>query len=118
LTHASKGATKRTVEAVVGEDALRIKQNGEKIRHDIVELEKKSQSDTFTYELLNAEINHIKDKINDRTSQATLSYLIREECLTRLENLSKGAWLRGKEIEKYTTHTSHVSHIQKFCKAK
>jgi seryl-tRNA synthetase len=119
LTHISRGATKCTVEAIVGQDALHIKQTGEKIQQDIVELEKKLQSDTFTYELLNTEINHIKHKINDRSSQATLlSYLIREECSIRLENLSKAAWLREKEIEKYITHMSHVFYIRKSSKAK
>ncbi|XP_011639548.1 alanine--tRNA ligase, mitochondrial [Pogonomyrmex barbatus] len=100
LTYTSKGATKRTVKAIVGPQALRMKQAGEKICQRITELEDSLQSDTFTYDLLNAEINRIKQEINNQNIQIQLPYLIKEKCLTHLENLSKTVWLRAKEIEK------------------
>ncbi|XP_036145275.1 alanine--tRNA ligase, mitochondrial isoform X2 [Monomorium pharaonis] len=97
-TYTSKGATKRIIKAVVGPEALRMQQAGEKICQRIAELEGTLQSDKFTYELFNAEINRIKQKINDHHVQ--VPYLIKEKCLTHLENLNKTVWLREKEIEK------------------
>nr|XP_012216572.1 PREDICTED: alanine--tRNA ligase, mitochondrial [Linepithema humile] len=96
LAYTSKGATKRTVKAVVGDRALRMKEAGERIWKRIVELE--ATSDKFTYELFNAEINRIKQEINDEN--ILLPYLIKEKCLTHLEKLSKTVWLREKENEK------------------
>lgn len=81
-----------------------MKEAGEKMCQRIVELEKNSlQSDKFTYKVLDreAEINRIKQEINDDHAQVPLPYLIKEKCLTQLENLSKTIWLREKEIEKY-----------------
>ncbi|RLU15066.1 hypothetical protein DMN91_012953 [Ooceraea biroi] len=100
LTYTSKGATRQTVKAAVGQKALRMRQAGEKIWRNIVELEEKIQSGTFTYQL-DAEINRMKRVLDDENPQASLlPYLIKEKCLTRLESLSKAAWLREKEIEK------------------
>ncbi|XP_072755160.1 alanine--tRNA ligase, mitochondrial [Anoplolepis gracilipes] len=100
LTYTSKGATKRTVKAVVGQEALRIKQTGERIFRRIAELEETLKSGKFTYEQFKGEINRIKQEINNPNIQISLSYLIKEECLTHLENLSKAMWLQEKEIEK------------------
>ncbi|EZA47311.1 Alanyl-tRNA synthetase, mitochondrial [Ooceraea biroi] len=101
LTYTSKGATRQTVKAAVGQKALRMRQAGEKIWRNIVELEEKIQSGTFTYQLVDAEINRMKRVLDDENPQASLlPYLIKEKCLTRLESLSKAAWLREKEIEK------------------
>ncbi|XP_011051624.1 PREDICTED: alanine--tRNA ligase, mitochondrial [Acromyrmex echinatior] len=100
LTYTSKGATKRIVKAVVGPEALRMKQAGENICQRISELEGVLRSDKFTYELFNTELNRIKQEINAQNIQVPLPYLIKEKCLTQLENLSKIAWLREKEIEK------------------
>lgn len=98
LTYTSKGATKRTVKATVGPGALRMKQAGERIYQRIADLEDTLQGDKFTYELFNAEINRIKQEVNDQ--HVPLPYLIKEKCLTHLENLNKTVWLREKEIEK------------------
>ncbi|KAL0130415.1 hypothetical protein PUN28_002237 [Cardiocondyla obscurior] len=98
LTYTSKGATKRTVKAVVGERALDIKRAGEKMYQRIIELEKALQNGKFTYELFNTELNRLKQEINDQHVQ--LPYLIKEKCLTHLENLKKTIWLREKEMEK------------------
>jgi len=100
LTYTSKGATKRTIKAVVSPASLRMKQAGERIYQRIVKLEDALQSGKFTYELFNAEINRIKQEINQHL-QIPLPYLIKEKCLTYLGNLSKTIWLREKEIEKY-----------------
>lgn len=99
LTYTSKGATKRTIKAVVGPRALRMKQLGERICQRVAELENASQSGKLTHEIFNAEINQIKQEINNQHLQ--IPYLIKEQCLTHLENMSKIAWLREKEIEKY-----------------
>lgn len=104
LTYTSKGATKRTVKAVVGPDALCMKQAGERMCQRITELEEASQSDKFTYEIFNAEKNRIKQEINDQHISVSLPYLIKEKCLIRLENLSKTVWLLGKETEKYVIY--------------
>jgi len=101
LTYTSKGATKRTVKAVVGERALRMKQAGEEIWKRIVELE--ATSGKFTYELFNVEINRIKQEINDEN----IPYLVKEKCSTHLIKLSKTVWLREKENEKYAILHSH-----------
>ncbi|XP_014470632.1 PREDICTED: alanine--tRNA ligase, mitochondrial isoform X1 [Dinoponera quadriceps] len=100
LTHTSKGATNCTVKAVVGPRTLRMKQAIEKIQHKITELENTLQSTELTYEAFNAKINRIKEKINDRTEQISLSYLFKMDCLTHLKNLSVKKWLQEKEIEK------------------
>ncbi|KYN36791.1 Alanyl-tRNA synthetase, mitochondrial [Trachymyrmex septentrionalis] len=100
LTYTSKGATKRTIKAVVGPGALRMKQAGENICQRIAELEDVLRSGKFTYELFNTELNRIKQEINAQDIQVPLPYLIKDKCLTQLENLSKIAWLREKEIEK------------------
>lgn len=100
LTYTSKGATKRTIKAVVGPEALRSKQAGERICQRLAEIEDALLTDKFTYELFNAEINQIKQEINDQHTQVPLPYLIKQRCLTHLENLSKTMWLRQKEIEK------------------
>lgn len=97
LTYTSKGATKRTVKAVVGEKALRTKQAGEQMWKRIMKLE--ATSEKITYELFNAEINQIKQEVSDEN--ISLPYLIKEKCLTHLEKLSKTIWLREKESEKY-----------------
>lgn len=110
-SYTSKGATKRTVKAVVGPDALRMKQAGERMCQRITELEDASQSDNVTYEMVNAEINRIKQEINDQHILALLPYLIKEKCLIRLENLSKKVWLREKEIEKYVICISYMSNL-------
>lgn len=101
LTYTSKGATKRTVKAIVGPGAICMKQAGERLYQRIADLEDALQSGKFTYELFNAEINRIKQEINDQHVQVPLPYLVKEKCLTHLENLSKTVWLREKEIEKY-----------------
>lgn len=75
-----------------------MKQVGERICQRIAELENASQSGKFTHEIFTAEINRIKQEINEYLQ---VPYLIKEECLTHLENMSKMAWLREKEIEKY-----------------
>lgn len=100
LTYTSKGATKRTVKAVVGQEALRMKQAGERISRRIAELEEALKSNKFTYEQFQEEINRIKQEINDPNIE-TLPYLIKEKCLTSLENLNKTIWLQEKENEKY-----------------
>lgn len=103
--YTSKGATKRIVKAVVGERALRMKEAGEQMWKRIAELE--ATSDNFTYELFNAEINRIKQEINEENT--SLPYLIKENCLTHLEKLSKAAWLREKESERYVIlHSYHL----------
>lgn len=101
LTYTSKGATKRTVKAVVGREALRMKQAGERMCQRIAELEETLKNGKFIYEQFKEEINRIKQEINDPNIQISLSYLIKEKCLTHLENLSKVIWLQQKEIEKY-----------------
>ncbi|XP_070166786.1 alanine--tRNA ligase, mitochondrial [Polyergus mexicanus] len=100
LTYTSKGATKRTVKAVVGREALRMKQAGEKICQRIAELEETLKCGKFTYEQFKEEISRIKQEINDSNIQISYSYLIKEKCLIHLENLSKAIWLQEKEIEK------------------
>ncbi|XP_077269962.1 alanine--tRNA ligase, mitochondrial [Temnothorax americanus] len=99
-TYTSKGVTKRTVKAVVGPGALHMRQAGERMSQRIAELKNVLRSGKLTYEILNAEINRIKQEINDQHVQVPLPYLIKEKCLTHLENLSKTIWLREKEIEK------------------
>lgn len=112
LTYTSKGATKRTIKAVVGEEALQMRRAGEKIWHDIAKLEEKLQSGALTYQVLNAEINHMKEEIGEKNPQAqSVPYLIREKCLTRLESLSKAAWLREKEMEKHVTSHLLILHL-------
>lgn len=108
VTYTSKGATKRTVKAVVGSDALRMKQAGERMCQRITELEDALHSDKFTYEIFNAEINRIKQEINDQHTSVPLPYLIKEKCLTHLEKLSKTVWLREKEIEKYVIYAYYI----------
>ncbi|XP_018307520.1 alanine--tRNA ligase, mitochondrial [Mycetomoellerius zeteki] len=100
LTYTSKGAMKRTVKAVVGPGALSMKQAGENLCQRIAELEDVLRSGKFIYELFNTELNQIKQEINNQDVQVPLPYLVKEKCLTQLENLSKTAWLREKEIEK------------------
>jgi len=78
-----------------------MKQAGENICQRIAELEYVLRSGKFIYELFNTELNRIKQEINAQDIQVPLPYLIKEKCLTQLENLSKIAWLREKEIEKY-----------------
>ncbi|XP_011878135.1 PREDICTED: alanine--tRNA ligase, mitochondrial [Vollenhovia emeryi] len=100
LSYASKGATKRIVKAVVGPGALRMKQAGERMCQRIAELEDTSQSGEFAYETFNVETNRIKQEINDQHVQVPLPYLVKEKCLTYLENLNKIVWLREKESER------------------
>lgn len=101
LTYTSKGATKHTVKAVVGREALRMKQADEKICRRIADLEEALKSGKFINEQFKEEISRIKQEINDSNIQISYSYLIKEKCMTRLENLSKAIWLQEKEIEKY-----------------
>lgn len=108
LTYTSKGATKRTVKAIVGQEALRMKQAGERISRRIAELEETLKNNKFTYEQFQEEINRIKQEINDPNIE-TLPYLIKEKCLTSLENLNKAIWLQEKENEKYMIF--HISYL-------
>lgn len=108
LTYTSKGATKRTVKAIVGQEALRMKQAGERICQKIAELEETLKSNKFTYEQFQEEINRTKQEINDPNIQI-LPYLIKEKCLAHLENLSKAIWLQEKENEKYIIF--HISYL-------
>lgn len=100
LTCTSKGATKRTVKAVVDREAVRMKQTGERMCQRIEELEETLKTGKLTYERFKEEINRIKQEINDTNIEVSLPYLIKEKCLTNLENLSKTIWLQEKEIEK------------------
>lgn len=83
-----------------------MKQADERIYQRIAELEDASQSGKFTYEICNAEINRIKQEINNQ--HIPVPYLSKEKCLIHLENLSKTAWLREKEIEKYVIYAYHI----------
>lgn len=106
LTYTSKGATKHTVKAVVGREALHMKQADEKLSRKIADLEETLKTDKFANEQFKEEISRVKQEINDSNIQISYSYLIKEKCLTRLDNLSKAIWLQEKEIEKYV-----ISHL-------
>ncbi|GAB1868191.1 alanine--tRNA ligase [Camponotus japonicus] len=114
LTYTSKGATKRTVKAIVGQEALRMKQAGERISRRIAELEETLKSNKFTYEQFQEEINRIKQEINDPNIE-TLPYLIKEKCLTSLENLNKVIWLQEKENEKVSIIREITNTLDSSC---
>lgn len=101
LTYTSKGATRRTIKAVVGPRALSMKEASKKMWQKIMQLENNLHSNTFTYPVFNDKIKQVKKEINDQNRETPLPYLIKEKYLANLENLSKAAWLRQKENEKY-----------------
>lgn len=87
-----------------------MKQAGERMCQRIAELEETLKNDKFIYEQFKEEINRIKQEINDPNIQISLPYLIKEKCLTHLENLSKAIWLQQKEIEKYVILHIYIYH--------
>lgn len=105
LTCTLKGATRCTVNAVVGSSALRMKEASDKVWNRIVKLEDMLRSGKITYEFFDAEMSRMKEKIRDENAEIPLPYTIKEKYLTHLDAISKAARVREKEIEKYVNYS-------------
>lgn len=99
LDYFSKGASNINVKAAVGSLAKSAKLAGEIMQNKILNLQSKLEFGGITHEEFKSACKEIENKIRSN-KETVLPYIIKEECLTKLEDLNMLYRVRTKEAEK------------------
>ncbi|XP_053987093.1 alanine--tRNA ligase, mitochondrial isoform X1 [Hylaeus volcanicus] len=99
LRYDSKGVANFTVKAVVGSPARSAKLEGENMQHKITNLEHGLKANEITYETFKLISYDIENEIINN-KENLISYIIKKECLLKLQDINKNAWVIAKEMEK------------------
>ncbi|XP_043260582.1 alanine--tRNA ligase, mitochondrial isoform X2 [Colletes gigas] len=100
LNYFSKGSANLNIKAAVGSFAMSAKLEGENVQRKILNLEQKLKTEKLAYDIFKTISQEIKNDITNDDRKTPIPYLIKEECLTKLNDLNKNAWVQAKEIEK------------------
>ncbi|CAK9813637.1 Alanine--tRNA ligase, mitochondrial [Anthophora plagiata] len=99
LKYSSKGVSNLTVKGVVGSHAKIAKLAGERLQSKLLDLENKLKIEKFTYKAFKSISKEIENEIKNGKGML-IPYVIKEECLMKLNFLSKLGSLQAKEVKK------------------
>lgn len=108
----SEGTGSRSIKAVAGPLARLTRQAGENLKQRIAQLEEDLSSGNAQFNLLDKRVQEIKHQLIDKTDRILLPYLVKHECLSRLETLARTSRSQERSVMKQSIETEMKSIVQ------